>query len=414
MVKLLVLADDFTGSLDTGVQFRAKGTRLRFAAEGKNMFEGLDEDVRVLIVDTESRHLPPQQAAKLIGSIVSDAVRAGVSCIYKKTDSGLRGNIGAELGAALEASGRARLHFVPAYPQVNRVTRQGVQYISGVPVAESVFGADPFNPVHFSGVDQIINSQNPVPVTLVQGDTLPEAGIALYDAETMEDLQSIAQTLRRQQELHMLAGCAGFASVLPQLLELEPAEDSLPAFAPRLLTVCGSINPITLEQLDTAEAAGIPRIRLSPRQKLDPAWLESPAGDAAIGSWVEIAEGHPSAIIECGGLEQPEETETLRKELGLTPEQMRCRIAETMGSVLKKVLDTGLEATLLVTGGDTLLACMGKLNQNELIPLREISTGVVLSRIQYNGKEYNLLSKSGGFGTKHLLSQLEEALVHNH
>jgi len=412
MVKLLVLADDFTGSLDTGVQFRAKGTRLRFAAEGKNVFDGLDDTVRVLIVDTESRHLPPQQAASLIRSIVADAVRAGVSCIYKKTDSGLRGNIGAELGAALEASGRARLHFVPAYPQVNRVTRQGIQYIGGIPVAESVFGSDPFNPVHFSGVDQIINSQDPVPVTLVQDNALPEAGIALYDAETMEDLHTIAQNLRQQQELHLLAGCAGFASVLPQLLELEPAEDSLPAFAPRLLTVCGSINPITLEQLDTAEAAGIPRIRLNPRQKLDTAWLESPEGEASIRFWAQTVRSHPSSIIECGGLEQPEETEALRTALGLTPEQMRCRIAETMGTILKKLMDMGLDATVLVTGGDTLLACMGKLQQDELIPMREISTGVVLSQIQYNGRTYNLLSKSGGFGRAHLLSQLEEALIH--
>lgn len=29
MIKLLVIADDFTGALDTGIQFKAKGTLVR-------------------------------------------------------------------------------------------------------------------------------------------------------------------------------------------------------------------------------------------------------------------------------------------------------------------------------------------------------------------------------------------------
>lgn len=30
MIKLLIIADDFTGALDTGVQFAKKGSALRF------------------------------------------------------------------------------------------------------------------------------------------------------------------------------------------------------------------------------------------------------------------------------------------------------------------------------------------------------------------------------------------------
>ena len=57
--------------------------------------EALDPQVQVLVIDTESRHIPPAQAADLVRSITEQAVALGVACIYKKTDSGLRGNVGA-------------------------------------------------------------------------------------------------------------------------------------------------------------------------------------------------------------------------------------------------------------------------------------------------------------------------------
>jgi len=410
MVKLLVLADDFTGSLDTGIQFRAKGTRIRFGSPHHRYFEHLEDDVQVLIVDTESRHLPPEEAAAVVRQVVSDAVAAGVRYIYKKTDSGLRGNIGAELSAALEASGKPVLHFIPAFPQIGRTTKNGIHYIKGIPVGESVFAKDPFNPVLHSRVKDVIADQCDSPVA-ESGAPMPERGIVVHDAENESDLSAIAAELKQRDQLTLLAGCAGVAAVLPELLELEPAENSLPPFAPRLLTLCGSINPITLEQLDTAEAAGVPRIRLTVRQKLEESWLGTPEGRDLTAQWAQIIATHPSTIIDCDGTSDPDELEAFRKELGLSFEQMRSRIAESMGNILKALLEEGVDATLLITGGDTLLAGMNQLGQEELIPIREISQGVVLSRIRYAGKEYSLLSKSGGFGTPELLEQLQNIIL---
>lgn len=409
MVKLLVLADDFTGSLDTGVQFRAKGTRIRFGSRNSRYFEHLDEDVQVLIADTESRHLSAEEAAAVIRQIVGDAVAHGVRYIYKKTDSGLRGNIGAELNATLEASGKTLLHFIPAFPQIGRTTKNGIQYIKGVPVGESVFAKDPFNPVLHSRVKDIIADQCDTPVS-AEGELWPEYGIAVHDAESEQDLTAIAANLQNRNALSLLAGCAGFASVLPQLLELEPAEQTQPVFTPRLLTLCGSINPITLEQLDAAQSKGIPRILLTARQKLEENWIDTPEGQEVLCQWAQIISSHHSTIIDCDGTGNPRELEALREEMGLSFEQMRCRIAETMGKILKALLDKGTEATILVTGGDTLLAGMSQLGQEELIPIREITPGVVLSQIRYREHNYNLLSKSGGFGTPDLLAQLQEII----
>ncbi|RAZ93762.1 four-carbon acid sugar kinase family protein, partial [Klebsiella oxytoca] len=67
----------------------------------------------------------------------------GIPYMYKKTDSALRGNVGSELTAVLDATGSRSLHFFPAFPRMHRTTEDGIHYINGIPVHESVFGRDP-------------------------------------------------------------------------------------------------------------------------------------------------------------------------------------------------------------------------------------------------------------------------------
>lgn len=406
----MVIADDFTGALDTGIQFRGSGTVLRFGRTG-SYFDGLAEDTDVLIVDAETRHLPPEQAGEIVGRIVAEAAAQGVKCIYKKTDSGLRGNIGSELSAALTQSTRPVLHFIPAFPQLNRVTRNGIHYIDGQGVADSVFGRDPFEPVRFSDVRQIIAQQTGTPTALAGfGDGFSQ-GILVYDAQTQADLQQIAQSLLRRDELHLLAGCAGFASVLPELLGLKKGQHVYPQLPGRLLTVCGSVNAITLKQMDTAEQAGVPRVRLGVPQKLNVNWLDSPQGAADLEAMLNMVLSNTNSIIECDGLSQPEELEQYRQRLGMDLEMMRRQISHTMGAILKALLDRGMDATVLVTGGDTLMAFMELAHLTEMVPICEYAPGVVLAQVCYKGRNCYLLSKSGGFGNPQLLLELENKIT---
>ena len=51
MVRLLVIADDFTGALDTGVQFKASNSCvLLYKAEKENLREILNKEIQVLIM----------------------------------------------------------------------------------------------------------------------------------------------------------------------------------------------------------------------------------------------------------------------------------------------------------------------------------------------------------------------------
>lgn len=60
MIKLLVIADDFTGAMDTGVQFNTKGALIRAVSKGQiDPFQEADPDLQVLIIDAETRHMEP-------------------------------------------------------------------------------------------------------------------------------------------------------------------------------------------------------------------------------------------------------------------------------------------------------------------------------------------------------------------
>ena len=98
MLRLLMIADDFTGALDTGVQLAAHGIPTQVVV-GQADLSACSSTV--LVVDTETRHLSAAKAAEAVARLTRSAVENGVGCIYKKTDSALRGNIGAELAALL-------------------------------------------------------------------------------------------------------------------------------------------------------------------------------------------------------------------------------------------------------------------------------------------------------------------------
>ena len=389
MLLLLILADDFTGALDTGVQFAACGIPTRVVVGEQVDFAA--NDAAVLVVDTETRHLPAAEAYAVIAKLTREAMSAGVFSIYKKTDSALRGNIGAELSALLKTSGERQLPFLPAFPQIDRVTRDGVHYISGVPVTESPFGIDPFEPVRHARVTELIGEQTDVPAhsfpTLKEGEAVPEQeGILVFDAGSLDDLASTGRALFQNGKPRLMAGCAGFAALLPDLMKVtERRTVTMPKLDPRLLVVCGSVNSITLRQLDVAEQNGFSRLRLTPRQKLDPGYWESESGNQPTADYAAAR--------------------------GLDLEGLRVGIASSIGHMLGKLFTSPALGTLLLTGGDTLLQCMNCVGIKELEPVCEMEKGVVLARFTYRGCTRYVITKSGGFGHEKLLLDLADRIA---
>lgn len=413
MIQLLMIADDFTGALDAGVQFASHGAKTTVITDTVSQWSQDVQNVDVLVVDAETRHMPAQQAYDTVHRIVIQGVQAGIPHIYKKTDSALRGNIGAELSALLHASGEKQLPFLPAFPQIGRCTKQGVHYIQDLPVAQSVFGKDPFEPVKESRVDKLIAGQTQDPVTVLPpldySDALPEQeGILVFDSLSERDLSITAHRLMEGKKLAIMAGCAGFAAMLPQLLGTNTLhhEPVLPKLDSRLLVLCGSVNPITQTQLDHAQASGFLRLRMEPRQKLEPDYWDSDQGRQQLAQWLPLLQQGKHTIIDSNDPGSNQPTADYAKAQGLTLEDVRLRISGSLGQILKAISQENLPGTLLVTGGDTLMQCMNCMGIHEIEPLCEVEAGVVLSRFQYQGVSRYVISKSGGFGKADLLISL--------
>lgn len=414
MVKLLVIADDFTGALDTGVQFAASGAETRVVTNIEYDFSRTGREVQVLVLVAETRHVKWEEAYRMVYGIAKRACESGIPYLYKKTDSALRGNIGSELKAVLDAAGKRSLHFLPAFPRMNRVTRNGIHYIDGSPVHESVFGKDPFEPVTCSYIPDMIRGEVPVTVVESMDGWERQNGVMVYDASTDEELMSIGSFLKEKGELGLTAGCAGFAAVLPQLLGLSGKRRERISLDKKFLVACGSVNPITVRQLDYAERAGMKRIRLTPEQKLEKDYLESEEGNRALEEWTKTALEEECCIFDTNDLPGCRAACEYAGSHGLSLDELRVRIADTLGRVMEHLVRAGVKSTMLLTGGDTLMGFMRHIGCDEIVPVCEMAPGTVLSQVDIDGRTYSIISKSGGFGEEKLIAELAEKIGGRH
>ncbi len=191
---ILGLADDLTGALETGAKFAGAGLRSLVTTELTLRPAGLEDGHEVLVIDTETRHVAPGEAAARVRLLASSARERGVGVVYKKTDSTLRGNIGSELGALLEAYPGAPVLYAPAYPAMGRTVKRGVLYVNGVPVSETAFGRDALNPVSTSFLPEALAA---APVRLMEQASAPAGpGVYVYDGESDSEIAAVARVVQ--------------------------------------------------------------------------------------------------------------------------------------------------------------------------------------------------------------------------
>ncbi|WFR58319.1 four-carbon acid sugar kinase family protein [Anaerocolumna sp. AGMB13025] len=414
MIKLLMISDDFTGALDTGIQFAQYGANTKIITTSnwdENLFE--DNSAEVLVIDAQTRHLSGEEAYKKVYNLAKNAVSAGVPHIYKKTDSGLRGNIGSELKALLDASDESFLPFIPAYPQMNRITMKGRHYIDGQPIDESVFGRDPFEPVASSEVKDLFEKEKTRVEILELNETydldFDTPAIGIFDAESEEDMQRIAEYLNQKKHLRIMAGCAGLAYFLPELLEFKKRQITIPRLTGPLFVMCGSVNPISQEQIEYAQEQGFGRIMLKSIQMFEPDYLSSENGYRWMESIEDLFTKHPVVMLDTGS----EDLEPINNQGERTKNILhdtRIKIASGLGGIVKKLLEINRNHTLMIIGGDTLLGFFNQIQCSEVFPVCELDTGTVLSYINYENQKLWIISKSGGFGSRELIYEIVRKL----
>lgn len=226
-MKMIVIADDFTGSNDTGVQLAKKGARTEVMLSAS---QKPSRRADVLVINTESRAMPADQAASAVYAALSPWCETSPApLVYKKIDSTFRGNIGAEVTAAMRASQRKLAVIAAAIPAAGRTTLEGKCLVNGVPLLETEFASDPKTPIVSSRIAEIVALQSEIPVyevflqdvrrgglsALLTAYAAEGEGIIVVDAVEERDLTLIAQAACEQPSMPLLVGAAGLANALP-------------------------------------------------------------------------------------------------------------------------------------------------------------------------------------------------------
>jgi len=408
-IQLLVLADDLTGAVDTGIQFTSYGADVKVLVcetVTADVFSGLFAEV--LVIDLETRHGSKENAYRAVHQAVSAAVKANILYVYIKTDSCLRGNIEGSLTAALHAGNISFLPFIPAYPKLHRVTKKGIHYVEGVRIHESIFGKDPFDPVVSSKVRDLFCMSA---VTVYEFFDAPyltlekKNAIGIFDASTTEDMKSIAAHLFENHELFITAGCAGFAEVLSSFFSFQKKNKNIPVLPKNIFAVCGSLHQVSKKQLSYAkEQLEFFGISLTAKEQL----LYNEEVGAAL---LTLLQSKDYAFLDTGRADAKEKLQLI-EALSLSSEAVRVRISEALGDVVLFFWKSGFfkNRLLFIIGGDTLLQIVKRLKGTYLFPIKELLPGVVLSGIRVENQDFFFVSKSGGFGDVDFFEKIREIL----
>jgi uncharacterized protein YgbK (DUF1537 family) len=347
-VRAVVIADDLTGAADAGVQLVRAGYRtgVAFWEAPLPPADGLD----AVVADTDSRALAPVDAAARVASVAGALKDAPL--LFKKVDSTLRGPIGAEVRAALEASGRARLVVAPAFPAAGRTTRGGVQHVRGQPLAD---------------VAQLLG--------------LPDV---VADAEDDADLVALVRGIRDPSEV-LWVGSAGLAAALGAV---HPGPRDEPRSRPRsdggVLVVIGTATPTAREQVSRLAAAA-EDVPLDPR-----------AVQTAVTRAAEALRASRCAVLHT----------TSAGPLG---DELSRRIPGTLAAVVASVAREGNVHALVLSGGETAIHVARALGARGLLIADELEPGVPISRL-IGPNPYPVVTKAGGFGGPMTLVHAVEAL----
>jgi D-threonate/D-erythronate kinase len=417
-VKLAVIADDLTGANDTGVQFAKKGlnTTVLFA-HTQLQPSHFNEDV--IVLNSDSRALGANQAYEAVYQLSRELETLGAVNIFKKIDSTMRGNIGPEIDAVMDVFNYKTSFVVPAFPKSNRTTVQGKHYVNGVLLEETEIAHDPACPVKESYLPKLLQEQSKREVQLISIDDVKKgknhlsqvmknlssgegSNIIILDAAADEDLEIIVGAAESLENKALWVGSAGIAYHL-----FGADESQEPAAAPRaeqrdpVLVVAGSVKSITEDQIQyLKETNHVAEIVLSPEKFFfaDKRKLEI---ERIVKTGQELLDKGDLVVSTDRRQETIAKVKELQQTLGLTNFEVGHTIAEAMGEIAGRLIESKSISGAVLTGGDIAgEACKG-LNGEGIRVIGEVEAGIPYGKLfggSFDGLP--LVTKAGAFGTE--------------
>jgi uncharacterized protein YgbK (DUF1537 family) len=357
----LLIADDLTGACDAAVPFAARGRRTTVALE----MPGGAIRADVLAVSTASRGLSVEASRQAIVDTALRLAHLQPRILFKKIDSTLRGNAGAEIAATMEAFDCGAAVITPAFPAMRRIVTDGWLCVDGP--AE-------FEPVE---VGVYLRSQGLASHRHVRAGAVAAAigGGLRYvstDAVCDADLDAIVESMMESSSRILWAGSAGLAAALAR--SISPGRDRVSRSADRngpVLLCIGSTHPATVAQ----------QRRLLAERPACAFSLEAAPGEIA-----DALRGGRHVILEVP----------------------RGRIAaERIADLLQGVRQVA--GALALTGGDTAAHVCSALHADSIELHDEVQAGIPWGTLRGGGFDgIAVATKSGAFGDSGALIEITD------
>ncbi|OLZ08752.1 four-carbon acid sugar kinase family protein [Sulfobacillus thermosulfidooxidans] len=387
---MLIIADDLSGALDTGVIF-AEDAPTKVLLELPNTTFDMSS---VLVLTTESRHLTADAARRKLQQHFPYPLT--IRPLYKKVDATLRGPVGAEIETLLHITGMQTAVLCPSFPTVNKIVKDGHLYVEGKPLEMTALRTDPRNPLITGDIQTILRTTTSLRLEHIALNTLrhhpdlvhdhithqSSKQILVVDAETDDDLARIAKILSKHPDVLPCGSLALALQLRPFLVPSRSLTVPEVAKADKALIMSASLHPATQQQISYFQTRFPDHF-----WEIDSTLLSHNAPELINTVTIRLLHGFSTSHFAL---------------LSVSPKPRIDPDAVTgfLGQVAKNLLDhvKGVFA-FATTGGDMTSALCRALGITELEPLIQWEPGIVQSRIRFHNSPWTLVSKSGSYGS---------------
>lgn len=427
--RCLIIADDLTGAADAGVHFAGRGLRTLLVPLGKGGIRSRPSGpcgpaTEILAVNTASRALPPAEAFRIHADLLGTLDREAFPILYKKVDSTLRGNIGAEIEAVLRQTSLPVCLLAPSYPEQGRTLEGGILMVDRKPLSLTETARDATSPVRESDLFRLLAGQTPLTVGSLDlsavaagrrsfGERIREkmAGgcrIVVCDAASRRDLKTIAETAFSMPTMPLLAGSSGLAGEVARIVapgRIDAETRPKKRFG-HILIVAGSVSTVTHQQINRLETDGIPTGEL-PRSLVAGGDRAGTAERKRIIGLLGRALARGCAILRTfseRGIAQNDAVLSV-------PRRIAGLLAGMALEILRESRVDRDDLALVLIGGDTALNVLQSLDYGGIALEGELLAGIVRGTLRggpWNGLA--IVTKAGAFGREETLRQIIEKL----
>lgn len=377
MKRLVLVADDLTGALDSAAAFcgRFGPIPVHFGVPDSPAGPHAAIDLATRDADSSTARQRAAAAAPLL---------AEADLAFRKVDSRLRGPWAVELATQMQREEFAACAMAPAFPAQGRTTVDGRQHVMASDGSACVEPVEPLQAMRELGLHVVPVRAGEAARALrefVPG-AAGRAPVFFLDASSDEELRAIVRVMSTcpgGPGSVLWCGSAGLARALAQE---ETPRIGLPG-APRLVIV-GTNHPVSREQVAHAIAGGACHHAITAAALAD-----------AEKFVVHSFESGRDVLL------------TFELEPAITAAQASERIEGCLSRLLPGL---PVPPLLVATGGETLLSICRAVQAGRLDVDAEVSPGIPHSRIRGGPWDaVRVLSKSGGFGSPDWLSAILHA-----